>query len=448
MTFANLKLRLAIRILLFGMLAALAYHFFQGWVLGRGYPYNTFLFLPAVRFTDFYDVLRSAKAWDPYSIWSLYFPFTYVVFHPLSALPGRAVLTSFFALTLTGLWWWLYRLLCPVLLSKARAAVGAGVLLGGAYPVWLCLDRGNIEVGLLLLICGHLLMIRRRRYWAGLGFLVLAMCIKLYPAIFLALLCRRGRLKYAVAAGALFLIVTLGSLATFKHAWHEDLSLWRGQVTKYRNDYIVGDGAMGGSASLWNPAKLGMYYFIKFKAAATGQLPPRNDSITQDVERALFPYSLLMLALVIAIAWYVSVVETEFWRKVVLLGLFLVISAPGGADYKLVYVSVLLAATIALTSRRRFDLMVVALLALVLIPKKYWFFPQIVTDSGTHDASLGVVLNPMLMLAAAALLCRDGWRCSTVRGRALRWTNMRTALKCWPPARSAQSLVADAVNRP
>jgi len=220
----------------------------------------------------------------------------------------------------------------------------------------------------------------------------------------------------------------MGSLMMFDDPWHEELKLWQGQMAKYRILYIVGDFSMAGSASLWNPAKLGVYALFKDPAAAISQSMPGDVSITHYVERALLLYSLLMLALAAAITSHISVVEVEFWRKVVLLGLFMMMSAPGGAEYKLVYLSLLLAAAIVLRSRRRYDLTVVVLLALAVIPKKYCFFPQLITDSGARDASIGVLLNPVLMLVAAALLCHDGWRRSTARGRALRWAHMRTAL--------------------
>lgn len=438
-TFDTYKLNVAVRIVLIGMVTGLVFHVFQGRILDKGYPYNTFLFLPVCRFSDFYDVLCSAKGWDPYSIWSIYFPFTYVIFHPLSALSWPMVLACFFAVTLAGLWWCFFLILRTALFSVGRAVAGACILLGGTYPVFFCIDRGNIELGLLLLVGGYLLAVRRHHYWTSLAFLVPAMCVKLYPAIFLVLLFRRGRLKYAVAAFSLFLLVTFASLTAFEHTWCQDLKLWQGQLAKYRMNYAVCNGSMGGSASLWNPVKLGIFAATKVKAVVTGQELPTKDEIAKNVEIALAFYSILLVVLASAVTWHVSVIEREFWRKVLLLGLFMVMAPPGGADYKLVYVSLFLAIAIALKVRRRFDLPVVVLLALVLIPKKYWFFPLIVTDSGALDASLGVLLNPMLMLAASGLLCCDGWYCSTVRGRALRWSHARTALAWWPPVRSANT---------
>lgn len=430
--FSAHKLQLALRIMLVGLVASLAFHFYQGAVLARDYPYNTFLFRPEIRFTDFYDVLRSTQNWDPYSTWSLYFPFTYVVFRPLELIPWVVPLVFFFAGSLIGLWKWVVSLLRRALPAESKTPVAALLLIGMAYPILLCLDRGNIELGLFALVAGFLTFARKRRYWTSLAFMVPAMCIKLYPAVLLALYLRRGKLKYAAVAGAACAIITMLSLTAFQHEWRDDLARWQQQLALFRGRYLIGNGSMGGSANLWNPVKLALFSTVDLDATgAERQAIIRDLKLT--LERALPVYSLCMALLAIAVTWHVSVVEKEFWRKVALLLLFMVLAPPGGADYKMVYLVGVLTGMIVLSTRRRSDLAIVALLALVLIPKKYVFFPGIGTDSGAEDVALSVLINPALMLAAAALLCRDGWSHSTPRGRALRWTHAWTALAWWVP---------------
>src|SRR5580765_4936003 len=156
MKFTNLKIQVVFRILLLGLAVGIVYHVFQGMVLGKGYPDNSFLFLRRLQFTDFYDGLRAAQDPDPYSSFAVYFPFTFVALHPFARLPWPTLLALFVAVTMTGAWWCLYQILRSGEFSTARSAEGAVILLGGAYPIWFCLDRGNIEIGMLVLTCGYL----------------------------------------------------------------------------------------------------------------------------------------------------------------------------------------------------------------------------------------------------------------------------------------------------
>ena len=414
------KLYFAIKILFVGMVLGIAFHAFQGLVLHHSYPLNTFLFRGCT-FSDFYEVLQSAANWDPYSTWSVYFPFTYVIFHPLAAVQKNIVLVVFTIISLLGIWVALNEILKQAVPTNRQAAQGAGLLIGLAYPIWFCLQRGNIEIGLLFLICGFLLMVKRENFWAGLLFIVPAICMKFYPAVFLALFIRRGQLKYLGFAIFLFLFTTFISLTLFNHTWIEDLHLWKIQLDKFKSVYIIGNGSMGGSASIWNAAKLVLFGWL-FAESGNRELFPEVSALTQYTAPLLSIYSASMIFFAGAVTWYVAIVERQFWRKVIVLGLFMVLAPQGGADYKLIHILAVLAVAIAITTRRKHDWLVVGLLAIVLLPKKYWFFPQIVTDSGCSDCSIAVLINPMLMLTALTFVCIDGWAASTINGRRIRWT--------------------------
>ena len=121
------------------------------------------------------------------------------------------------------------------------------------------------------------------------------------------------------------------------------------------------------------------------------------------------------------VAAFVSFVETNLWRRLAILILFMTVTPPPGADYKMIHVILALVGLITLRRRLRFDWGVVVLLSLVLVPKKYWFFPGIVTDSLSQDVSIGIFLNPLLMVIALGLLCADSWMKSTARGRRARF---------------------------
>ena len=46
--------------------------------------------------------------------------------------------------------------------------------------------------------------------------------------------------------------------------------------------------------------------------------------------------------------------------------------------------------------------------SLLLIPKDYYMFSKIISDSGTKDISIAVVLNILIMLVMMAVIIKDG----------------------------------------
>ena len=75
------KLRVALWILGLGTLLAIAWHGWQGWVLGRGYPDNSYVYVRQSHFTDWTGVVQFSALPTPYAHqFAFYFPATYLLF--------------------------------------------------------------------------------------------------------------------------------------------------------------------------------------------------------------------------------------------------------------------------------------------------------------------------------------------------------------------------------
>ncbi len=407
---SNKRLRIACWVMGVGMISGVLFHSHQSFVYRPRYPWNTMLAKPEIRFSDLYDVLASAAHRDPYSSWAIYFPFTYVAFYPLTFLPQRAVVVAIFVAAVAILGIGLFALLKTAKCGWAQSLGGAGILLAFSYPVWFCIDRGNIELALLVMIGAFLCCYHSSRFGLGLIFLVPAICLKLYPAVFLALFLAKGQLRYAVTAIVVAILISVGSLLWFSRGPLESLALWQGNLHKFEELYIVGDRGMGGSASMWNAAKLAQQYGHLAGTQWPDALPHPRGEVVRQRKSMLRIYSCVMIALCCLITWFVTSVETEFWRKVAILFLLMITAPPAGADYKLVHGVGALAALIVASGRRSGDLLPLTLVAAVQCPKKYWFFPDVITDMGTTDCSLGVAINPILIWIAASVLIYQGFR--------------------------------------
>jgi hypothetical protein len=88
-----------------------------------------------------------------------------------------------------------------------------------------------------------------------------------------------------------------------------------------------------------------------------------------------------------------------------MLLLFLSIAVPNSADYRLIYASMALVLLALLPRPRRGDWTALVLIALAVIPKKEILLTSIGKTETTYaDVSIQSLLNPILILAAMAVL--------------------------------------------
>lgn len=417
------KLRLALWILGLGTLLALVWHGYQGWGLGRGYPYNSYLYLRPSAFTDWTGVVQLSALPTPYAHeFAVYFPATYVLFRPLVWMDTAVAkevwpdsspsLIIYLAVILLATVLLHRQVLKDLVLHPAGRTLTAIGLTLGSYPLVFCFDRGNVELGMVLLVGGALLYCRRTRFGPAVLLLAVPILLKLYPILLLALFLRRHHWRYlALTAGNCFILSALAML-TFPRSIPECLTLWRNNLAQYNLLYILGDRGFAGSASPWNALKAGILTadHFKFIDLHLGALSESNHgaAFLVALSRA---YNAAFLGLVVGVVLFATLIEREFFRRAILLLLLIAICGQAGADYKLLWVHLALLALILLPTARRFDLAAVTLMALVLVPKKEFYLTWLgPSDTTYNDISFGVVADPVLILAALALILVGSWR--------------------------------------
>jgi hypothetical protein len=115
-----------------------------------------------------------------------------------------------------------------------------------------------------------------------------------------------------------------------------------------------------------------------------------------------------VLALFIFLSGYVLFVEKELWKKVMILVSAALLLPHASADYKLIYIFIPMLLFINSAKKSRFDLFYIIMFGLLLIPKDYYLFPKIISDSGYSDISIAVVLNIFIILAMIAVIIKEG----------------------------------------
>jgi len=281
-----------------------------------------------------------------------------------------------------------------------------------SYPFLFCLDRGNLEIALALLVSISLLFFQKRYWFLGLACLLPAICFKFYPILLLALFIRRRHLTKAILVGVVFLVISVCSMASFYYTLSENWQLWHRNLDYFKLHYVIANWGFSGSASPWNTCKalLVTAYSLVYPSYDADLTTIRVDLLNA----AYTTYVIAALSTVLAVTFYAILIERDFFRRVILLLLVATMTAPSGGDYKLLFANIALVVLILIPTKRPFDLWATGLLAFVMIPKKEIFLDYLGrTDAGFHDISIAILLNPPCMLMAMGLLIRDGLRLST-----------------------------------
>jgi hypothetical protein len=206
------EIRLVGLIVLVGTVTATLFCAIVHLTTGLGYPYDTFLFRPSVRFSDFTQVYGLARSYGPpHDTTTVYSTELHLLMTLATALPASLVWLAFNALFLATL-------VCVVWFGVCRRIGGRPVRVAYtlifvtlSYPVLFVLDRGNLEMLLFVALAAFAyLHYVRKSAWSWLP-LALAVAGKYYLATLLVLYVKERRWRELGLALAAIVGVTLGS---------------------------------------------------------------------------------------------------------------------------------------------------------------------------------------------------------------------------------------------
>ena len=415
--------------LLVGMALALAWYGLPG-NAGSAYPYNTFLFRPDVRFSDFSNTLISALRLNPYT-------------HPNNPYPPTAyVLMRMFNPTVVpwNFLWFLCAGIIPLffllfhvlrnLFPDAIKPFGLSLLLlATCEPFLLCLDRGNIELWVILMVALSLYFFSRGHFRASAGWLVLPICLKIYPCVLLVLFLRKNKLHLIVATVAAVLVVTILSYACFSGGIVANFELNKIQLAANAEQYLIPSYGLSETASPWNLYRVCV---ITAHAVQTGQFHHEFwnwSTLWPRFQSALRVYMWIAALAGLLVTIYSFLIERDILRRIVVLLLFMVLASPSGAEHKITHIGTALVAFILIRQRRKGDLLVTAFLAFTLIPKKELIFRCFgPTDALVPDVSAAIILNPLSMLTALLVLVWFGVAAYDPHWSRQRFNGMLTSL--------------------
>lgn len=386
-------------IILVGLGFSVGYHYYYGFIKGQPYPYNTFLFLPDARFSDFFDVIRDSHSLDPYLNYnSAQYPFLIVLGYIFSLFANRAYVVYLGLVSSTFLF-----LSFLILRSKNwyTKAVPVFIISLLNYPFLFVVDRGNFESLLFVFLLLFLFFYTKKQYSISALFLALAISMKIYPAILLILFIPEK--KYREIAVCLFstAAITLASLMCFRGGLLPNLSFLLqgsnfGSNWQFTQFISINSNMVQRGVSLLTFFKI--FYF------ETGLLPAFIKNHFSTI------YMILASLMGILFVLYVIFVEKEIWKKVTLLIFSMLLLPPISADYKLLHVFIPLYMFLNTKNPSKLDLLYLMMFGLLLIPKDFYYLTAVISDAAgsPHDISISVVINILTLIGISGLIMTSG----------------------------------------
>lgn len=398
------KITIIIGIIITGFLLSVLFHVYQGSILGKPYPYSTFLFKPTDQFNDF-RVARFAADLNPYfnpAVPGGQFPVVIVFDYLVTLIPMNTALLIYLVLIsasfayLTNIILWGKK----IPLFNNLSAILPIVFL--TYPFLFTIDRGNLESLLFIFLLLFLYYFLQEKHELSTIFLAISIAMKGFPVVLVLLFFIKKKYAEMLFSILLAILLTLGSLALFKGGLAANLNfLLQGQIFGAQSHFY-------GSANIVQRG-VTLFTFFKIIFIESGWLA------RIDMSQFLSAYIKLAILSFIPLAAYIVFVEKILWKQVALLVFSMLLLPHVSADYKLMHLYLPMFLFIISDDYSDLDWFYLLVFGLLMIPKDYAYFPHTFSDAGAADISISVMINIVLMILMSIFIVVSGLKNITLK---------------------------------
>lgn len=404
------KLNKVILYLMIGVMVSLSIAHINSSFLNLGYPYNSLLFwAPNDIFADFkYTFVAHPAPYASVGLGSGYFPFMYFlvrllalpfIFFPKVALSSLiAMLTLFITSTLL-----LIKNYCKELSGYFNPLTLLIFIF--SFGTWFCIERGNFEMLIFLLIFAFFVFYSKRQYYKSAFVLAMAIASKLHPAILSLLFLADKKYKEFFTCAGLSLFFMFFPLLTFRSPKGilPQITNMFANLDFFTQAYTTSKFSLAFNHSLLVGIKTFLYLIKK----------DLNIFFNQEF---LPPYLILVFIIFVPVFYYTIFVKDDFWKKSFVLLCSSSLLPHASIDYTLMYsILPLIMFIYNGKSEGKLDNVYIALFVLILIPMNWWFL-EIPTTwwynplAGTKMAIsvAALMLRPFVMLSFLLLLISRG----------------------------------------
>jgi len=420
------KLNIITGIVLAGFIIAGIYHYILGNVYHLGYPFNTFLFNPRVRFSDFtynYQIFQTLE-FNPYVQHNLhvnYFPFGMITLYFFRLFPIYLSLLLYYVIVFTFFFKYCYKNIIKDLQPKykIRAFISFIAITFLSYPFLLMFDRGHNDSFIFIFSALFIYYFMQKKYLISALICSVPIAIKGYAITYIVLLLTKKKYKevfYCLSSASL---LTIFGILIAKGGIKQNIDyILQYHVPFFKENYVIQDGSMWNS-SLFGLIKMFIYLDnhcihpimhqvsnvpIQFKYYVISCSKNIYDVV---INNALNIYTPLASLAVIAVICYIIFIEKEFWKKVTLLFIASIIFPPMASDLKLFSLYIPLFLFINAENKSKADWLYSVLFALILIPLNYLQFIPMPYD--TNAFNISAVLHPVILSVLLLVIIIEGF---------------------------------------
>lgn len=377
-------LRLISAIVIIGLIVGVIRAFIGGYLYGQ-YPYNTFLFDPADRFNDLFNMVKICAANDPYfnsvPFSSNYFPVANSFFYAFSFLQSKILIISVFAgCFLLG---YCYLLKKQFTGMPVNYLVDVFIIFFLSYAMLFNWDRMNLEIYNFLL-CFFWVRYRNSKFWLiAIILLSISISFKLYTGVFIILYLKDRKYKEILMTGAFVLLFSVVSISLFKHSIAENFDAMIISLNRFTTQYNSTNMGLHHNLSIFGMMKIMIkMMLVIFNGNA--------DNIAVVMQGVLPYYSVSVFLLFGGTVYFILKRNLPGWMNLFLLIAVFLLFPHVSFDYKLIFIYIPLIYFLQdpqpVKSQRLFTIG----FALLLIPHNYVYLFK--------DVSTAVFIYPAIIL--------------------------------------------------
>ena len=372
------KIKLVRNIVMLGLISGYLYNYvFNGLILRKGYPANTFFPPPNWDFADFLFHTFITRGLSPYlntgvSLKSNFPPFMHLLIWP-TTLPDPVIALMVFSFIFVGFCGWIgMRYLKGN--STPETAVNIVGIIFCSYPFLFALVRGNYEIYAFFLMCLALMTYPK---WRSAVLIGMAAACKIFPAVFALLFLDRKNYPKFILVVLTVSVLTAVSFLVLNGGVTANIVGFRHMMETYHQYYVLNAHGLAFNHSLYGALLV-----------VTGTASMWMASI--------YFKTTVMIGIVIL---FLVIRESLLWKKLALIVIMMTLLPYVSGDYKLLHFFLPLFVFLEAQPAHS-DRIYCWLFGLIMVPKAWFFF-------GNGDVSSSVLVNPLLITGLLFVIAEE-----------------------------------------
>lgn len=380
-------------IILLGFAFGVIYHYIMFFYLHKGGMHVSFLYPSKLAFCDLFGILDFVKDFKPYqelNMWVVYFPLTYLFMLPFAFIKNKLLsyllYVSGFVIYLTYM---NIKMLSCKELNKLQNFQNIFTITLLSYPVLYCLDKGNFDIYLFVLLGFWAYAFQKGKYGLSAFLLAVINAMKPFTLYFLLLYLLKKRYKECFFSIILTAFLVIGGFMIIPDDRLNEVIMFFRSILFYKEHYTLGSSvAMGFVSSL----------FMLLKAILLHFTVAEKDVITFI---RLYDYLCHFITIITLIfVWR----EKIFWKQLTLLICNFLLLPYVTYDYKLIFLFIPIWMFMNKEEKSKSDLTYLILFALLFVPKNIMVNLPLIPGKDMSWLSLSAIVNPIIIIILSGLI--------------------------------------------